>query len=252
MMTPLEIAKVVLEMSNTGTHVSEMANIAVAGGLVVNVSPEDFAKKLSSALAISVKRPSSIFAKVVNQKLKPGPDGKPRFKKGFYRLKRGRLTVQEPTIIPEPEPTTHSGFTGKAGEYAVMSELLFLEFNVSLMTVDRGIDIVAQSPKGAYKHIQVKTSNSKDGVYQFSIGKQSFLGAHSGMTYYVLVLRKESRNDFVIFPSSQIATYADAGVIKGSQSLSLRVSYDNKTRRYSLNNMQDVSIFVNKWALIGA
>lgn len=55
-----------------------------------------------------------------------------------------------------------------------MSELLFFGFNASAMTVDDGIDVVAN--KGdSYFHIQVKTANASAQLkYQFRITKQAF------------------------------------------------------------------------------
>lgn len=132
----------------------------------------------------------------------------------------------------------------------MMSELLFRGFNVSLMSVDKGIDIVAANEKDKYFHIQVKTANSKDGICQFSIKRKSFDANHSSQTFYVFVLRKEARCDCVVMPNSQIANFVTLGVIKGQDTLSIRITYDSKTRKYSLNNGQDISIFVNRFGQI--
>jgi len=240
-MNNLEIATSVLESANSELHVDEIAQRAISSGLIQGILPEDLSKKLSSALSQSVGRPSTPFAKLKN---KTGG-----FKRGVYRLKRTRHTTPEPTI-PEPPPVDDTGFVGRGGEYAVMSELLFRGFNVSLMSVDKGVDIVAANDKDKYFHIQVKTANSKDGLYQFGIKRKSFDANHSSQTFYVFALRKESRCDFVIMPNSQIANFVTLGVIKGQDTLSIRITYDSKTRKHSLNNGHDISIFVNRFGQI--
>ncbi|QRM19761.1 hypothetical protein GBK02_10280 [Dechloromonas sp. TW-R-39-2] len=240
-MNNLDIAKIILETANTELHVDEIAKKALEGALIQGISLDSLASKLSSALSLSVKRTTTPFAKVKN---KAGG-----FKRGVYRLKRTRPTTIEPSI-PEPSAVEDTGFIGKGGEYAVMSELLFRGFNVSLMSVDKGIDIVAANEKDKYFHLQVKTANPKDGIFQFGIRRKSFDANHSSQTFYVFVLRKEFRCDYVIMPNSQIANFVALGVIRGQDTLSMRITYDSKTRKYSLNNSQDISIFVNRFGQI--
>lgn len=240
-MNNLEIAKTILEAANTELHVDEIAKRAITGGLVTGFTPEEFSKKISSAVSLSVKKSTSPFARVKNAK---GGN-----KRGIYRLKKTKHVTPEPTI-PEPPPSEGTGFIGRGGEYAVMSELLFRGFNVSLMSVDTGVDVVAANDKGKYFHIQVKTANAKAAVCQFNIKRKSFEANHSSQTFYVFVLRKESRCDFVVMPNSQVASFVTLGVIKGQDTLSVRITYDSRTRKYSLNNNQDISIFVNRFGQI--
>ncbi|MBI2355705.1 MAG: hypothetical protein HYV13_00680 [Candidatus Doudnabacteria bacterium] len=49
-------------------------------------------------------------------------------------------------------------FTGKGGEAAVMSELLFRGFNANILPVDYGVDIAAIKEARTYL-IQVKTKH---------------------------------------------------------------------------------------------
>lgn len=240
-MNNLDAAKIVLETANTELHVDEIARQAISGGLIQGITPEALSKKLSATLSQSVKRPATPFAKIKN-----GAGG---FKRGVYRLKRSRSGTPEPTI-PEPPAIEDTGFIGRGGEYAVMSELLFRGFNVSLMSVDKGIDIIAANDKDKYFHLQVKTANAKNGLYQFNIKRKSFDANHSSQTFYVFVLRRESRSDFVVMPNSQVANFVTLGIIKGQDTLSVRIAYDSKTRKYSLNNNQDISIFVNRFGQI--
>lgn len=242
-MTPLEMVKIVLEIENKGLHVEDIAAKIMEAGLAIGLDKVDLIKKINSALAASVKRKDSIFSRVTN------PKDRSKYLKGQYRLKRVG-NKPPPLPIPEPEQTDQTGFIGRGGEYAVMSELLFLGMNVSLMSVDRGIDVIAATEQGKYFHIQVKTSKGREGVFQSNIKRKSFENANSGQTFYVFVLRRDQKNDYIIIPSSQIAIYIGAGVIKGQDYLSIKFNLDSKTRRVTLNGTQDVTLFFNKWALI--
>lgn len=99
---------------------------------------------------------------------------------------------------------TAGGFTGKAGEYLVCAELLFRGFNASIMSVDRGIDIIATKNKRLFR-IQVKTANlSSKSVFGFDIGKVAFERHDDGDVYYVFVLRHEQKTNFLILPFHEI------------------------------------------------
>lgn len=237
----LDIAKRVLDEAKAELKVDEIAARAVQQGLVTGTTPEDLKKKLSASLNLSVKRKDSPFTKVKN--------AKGGFKAGVFRLKRS-APRQEPLPIGEPAAITDTGFVGKGGEYAVMSELLFRGFNVSLMSVDKGVDIVAANENDKYFHIQVKTANDKEGVYVFNIKRKTFDANRSSSTFYVFVLRRDNKSLFVIMPDSQLVNYVALGVVKGADYLSVRLSYDPKTRKCVLNGSQDVSIYINRFGQI--
>lgn len=239
-MSPLDMAKTVLEMANTGLHIREIAEKAIAGGLATGIDTELLAKKINAALAASVQRDGSPFAKVTN------PKDKTKFRKGVYRLKRV-INKPAPAVDPDTPQTEDTGFIGKAGEHAVMSELLFLGFNVSLMSVDKGVDIVAANASDKYFHIQVKTATHRDDAYYASVSRKSFDANKSA--FYVFVLRKQGRNDYMIIPGTQISIY-EGNVVRGASSLSFKFGYDAKTKKYTLNGVQDASLFTNKWSLI--
>jgi len=236
----IEIAIVILRNSKKEMHVNEIAEKAVAQGMVSGFSVEEFAKKLSTSLSLNVKRNSPI-ARVKNRQ---GGN-----KRGVYRLKK-QVQKELTHPVPEPEQIEDTGFVGKAGEYAVMSELLFRGFNASLMSVDKGIDVVAANDQGKYFHIQVKTANLKSGVFNIGIKRKSFELHHSGQTFYIFVLRQQMRCDFLVMPNSQIANYVALGIIKGADTLSIRISYDLKSKKYSMNGGQDATVFVNRFGQI--
>ncbi|MDA8969132.1 hypothetical protein N9F48_03585, partial [Akkermansiaceae bacterium] len=151
-MTPAEIAKTVLESQGGAMHVNDIALLASEMGLCRVDELDDLPSRLSGSLSQNVKSKQPIFSKVKN--------GSGGHKKGIYRLKQKRsrrTTIPKENFITEAVEATSTQFTGKGGEYAVMSELLFRGFNSSVMTVDDGIDLIAEK-KNSYFHIQVKTT----------------------------------------------------------------------------------------------
>ena len=164
-------------------------------------------------------------------------------------LKRNPMVTQVPTIAPQLK----SPFTGKAGEFATSSELLFYGYNASAMAVDDGIDIIASKEKD-YFHIQVKTANSSDnGAHQFSIQRKRFEVKHSYQTFYIFLLRAHDQyryfNDYLILPSIQIRQFIETGVIKDSPNFSIRVQKDRQGR-FILNAKLDVTISINTFSQI--
>lgn len=242
----MKLKDLVVEVLGEGVRSMHVNDIAAA--LVVKYPnlpdpPEQLAAKISAMLAAEVKKPKSqsLFSKPKN---KSGG-----FKKGMYRLRIGRKSVPKKFKVPE-QPKVSSQFTGKAGEYAVMSELLFFGFNVSAMTVDDGIDIVA-SKNDSYFHIQVKTSNvSASSKFQFKITKRAFGSKDAAATFYVLVLRisENSRNacEYLVLPSSEIRRLVDKGVVKDGDAMTLSVDRE-RGNRFLLNNVEDVTWSLNRF-----
>jgi Holliday junction resolvase len=145
-----------------------------------------------------------------------------------------------------------SSFTGKGGEHLVCSELLFLGFNASIMSVDVGVDISAIK-NGQFFGIQVKTSqkNSND-IYNFHIRKKSFERFNQGNIFYILVLRDNKKAKFIILPSSEIERRIKEGAIfavnnKTGYALSVKVR-DEKI--YLGNKNHDMKYFLDNWGLI--
>lgn len=237
----LDIAEIVLKDGNKPMHVNEIAMTAANKGLIVNLTLEEFTKKLNSSLLANTKTEKPKFTRVKS--------AKGVYRKGFYRLKR---IIKQPDLFPTPEPTQSedTGYIGKAGEMAVMAELLFRNFNVSMMMVDKGIDIVAANDVGKYFHIQVKTTGGRDGYYLFTIKRKAFDANNAGNTFYIFVIRNPNKSDFLILPNAILASYIALDVVRGSESLSLKVTYDSKTKKYSLNGRVDITVHVNKFAQI--
>jgi len=238
----LTIAKEMLEgVKGKQLHVNEIAELAKNKNKNMGMTADELSRKLQSSLAanLKLKTQKSIFAKVEGKK--------GVFKRGWYRLKQDRSPSPASYIIP---PEVSSLFTGKAGEYAVMGELLFWGHNVSMMSVDNGIDIVA-SKFNKYFNIQVKTAAEQpDRKFSFSIKKSSFETHNNSQMFYVFVLRRKLLNEMIIFPSSHLKILSDAGLIMGKDSHSISIQIDSTNKKYTLNNSEDVKLFVGNFGII--
>ena len=239
-MKTIDLAMTILSDAKSEMTVHEMAERAISRELVKGVTKEALAAKFSSSLSLSVKRKDSPFVKVKNSS--------GGFKRGVYKLRRGRDKQVESNLPPELDDVSDTGYIGRGGEYAVMSELLFRGFNVSLMSVDKGVDIVAADEKNKYYHVQVKTATSKDGLFRFTIKRKSFEANDVGSTFYVFVLRRDKRCDYVVMPSTQISTFMATNIIRGGESMSVIMKIEGK--KFSLNNAADISIYVNSFRQI--
>ena len=238
-----ELVIEVLSESGKTMHVNDIAAAAILKYPNIPDPPEQLAAKISALLATEVKKPKaqSLFSKPKN---KAGG-----FRRGMYRLRVGRKAIPKNFKVPE-QPKVTTQYTGKAGEYAVMSELLFFGFNASAMTVDDGIDIVASKGE-SYFHIQVKTANATAGSkFQFKVTKRAFGSKDAAATFYVLVLRicENSRNtcEYLILQSSEIRRLVDKGVVKDGESMNLSVERE-RGNRFLLNKAEDVTWSLNRF-----
>lgn len=227
-------------------HVDAIANAILTRHPNPEVNAEALANKISATLSANIKskKSESLFGKPKN---KAGG-----FKRGMYRLKTGRRAAPKTFKVPE-QPKVSTQFTGKAGEFSVMSELLFFGFNASAMTVDDGIDIVA-SKEDSYFHIQVKTSNvSAQGKYHFKITQRAFGSKDASTTFYVLVMRviENSRNtcEHLIIPSSEIRRLVDRSVIRDGSNISITIDRE-RGGRFFLNGIEDISWSLNRYDTI--
>ena len=240
-LTPiLEMARDILKQAGLkGMHVDAIAEEAVKKNTNMSLPAPELSKKLQAALAANLnlksQRPS--FARVEGNK-------KGQFKRGWYRTKVEKApAVVAQLVVPE----TDKAFTGKAGEFAVMSELLFWGYNASAMTVDNGIDVVA-SKEEKYFHIQVKTATEQDGgKFTFSIKNNSFQQHHSSSMYYAFVLRRRLSNEYVIIPSSYLQVLISGGKIAKAPTLSVTITVDANGRKYMLNGTTNVDVYVGNF-----
>lgn len=237
----LQVAKDILSEARKPLHVNEIAAEAVRTNRNMQLPADEFSKRVASALAANLRTKSPSFGKIKGKT--PGS-----FKKGVYRVCAPRGNKLPPP--PPPEPVS-SNFLGKAGEHAVMAELLHRGFNASLMAVDEGIDLVA-SRNNEYFHIQVKTSAlGANGKYSFFIKNNAFLANNGGKTYYIFVMRStENRNIFAVFPSSQLVIDRDSGMIGGASGISITITPDARHRSFAMNKGKSIDQFINNFGII--
>ena len=241
-MTPSEIARQILEQESKGLHVNDIALKAVQGGLVEEGELDAFQKRLASALSQNAKTREPTF-----KKTRIG--GR---KKGCYTLFAKASRPQKTRLVSDEIPDANNLFLGKAGEYAVFSELLFRGFNTSIMTVDQGVDIIASKAHRLF-YLQIKTASDCGGTFGYTIKKSAFDTHLNGGTFYILVARRTLAErhicDYVILPSSNIQQMILKGIVSGNVSYSLKLNI-TETGQFLINRTEDVTAQVNRFSLI--
>ena len=163
------------------------------------------------------------------------------------------ISKAQNNYFEEETNKNYSLYVGKAGEYAVASELLFRDYNVSLMSVDVGIDIIASKNDKTY-NIQVKTSHENQFYrYVSDIRISSFEKHNTSNTFYIFVLKSDKNGaNFLIFPYHRIKEFVDRGIILSINSNTrYRVNIFLKEESFFLGNQtNEVSYFYNNWGLI--
>lgn len=240
-----QIAELLRE-KKSAMHVDDIALELVKKYPHIEISAEDLPDKISSVLSSDLKRnkSKSIFSKPKNKK-----GGS---KRGIYRIKLPKSTFPKDIPVPE-QPKVTTAYTGKAGEHAVLSELLFFGFNASSMAVDDGIDIVA-SKDNKYFHIQVKTANISDaGKYNFTLQQKSFDAKDASSTFYILVMRSfeggRYMNNSLIIPNSEIRRLVENSIITRGERMSLRIEKD-RNGKYMLNGQNPMNWALNRYNII--
>lgn len=163
-------------------------------------------------------------------------------------IKKAIEIVEEETETIEIE----SGYTGKAGEHFVCSELLFRGHNASIMSVDTGLDIIATKDNKIFG-IQVKTANiNKYQTYNFNIRKVSFSRHDSGNVYYVFVLRSSIEKKVLIMPVHELEKKIHEGAVPEVRSKSLyRIAIKIREGHVYLGNMtHNMDYYLNNWEII--
>lgn len=196
---------------------------------------EKLLNKVNTFLLKESKDKKGEFAKVTNPKTK-------KEKKGVYRfvVRKRSKPLPKPEAHQEAEDPeeTHctkkkeTNFFGKAGEYAVMSELLFRDYNANNMAVDEGIDIVASKDNNFY-FIQVKTITLKPNrTASTKITQKNFDKFINQQIRYVIAVKCEKEMRFFTLSNDTIAQLHHSKAIKVSQStgdIHIKIKYDNAT-----------------------
>jgi len=177
---------------------------------------------------------SPMYARAVNPKTK-------RPRKGIYRLVKKKtpppiisIRPQKPIPktnqpsdgiqqqLPIPEFASNTLYVGKAGEFAVVGELLFRGYNASIMSVDEGIDITA-SKDNKFFYIQVKTTAFQDDSrFRVQIKPNRFVDKTNADVYYVIVIRGQSTkttftNEYFVLPDRDLIRHVATGVVNQTE-----------------------------------
>src|ERR1700728_2103173 len=149
----------ILKKTGKPLHISDITRLAIEQGILETEGATP-SQSMSAQLSTDVR-----LKKKASDFIKTGPS--------IYNLNLQKVESKniEETIEIEKEEEEKlridSSFTGKAGEYLVCSELLFREFNASIMSVDIGMDIAATKENKLFS-IQVKTANLNEyNTYNF-------------------------------------------------------------------------------------
>lgn len=177
-----------------------------------------------------------------------------KYSNGYYSRTRQKAKPIVPTNMPD------SNYIGKAGECAIMAELLFRGYNVNNMMVDEGIDLVA-SMNNVFYYIQVKTKSvDEQNRFYFQIKHESFGTFIGTQMRYALVARcklnNEDRNVYFIFSNNDIQRFISMGTIPlpsaNSIYLSIKIEYDTRTGKayiYDGKNRDEVTFYMNNFNL---
>lgn len=238
------VYEILKNAGRNGMHVRDIAAEAVKRNANMGLSVEAFQARIQNALNSNAQNRTPIFAKIKKTKKVKGVK-KDSYKRGWYRIIQ-RQTTPRPAAPPQAE----TAFLGKAGELAVMSELLFWGYNTSAMAVDAGVDIVV-SKNDKYFHIQVKTATENNGGFGFTIRTNAFNNNDNTSMFYIFVLRQGLNNEFIIMPSSRIRELIGEGKIRqGAQQISLTIRPNEGRRRYLLNNSVNLDVYVGNFGVI--
>lgn len=222
----------VLGPSRDGMHVNDMAASILQKHTDLSVAQDQLKIELNRLLVADVKSKAPQFRKI-------------RKRKGRYALKIDRAPRAQTMARPE---VVDAHYLAKAGEYFVMSELLYWGLNVSPMVVDKGIDVVAERNNKIFR-IQVKTSaaQTRSGAFSFSIRRASFESNQGVETFYVFVIRTQTEWVPLVFSYLELQRRVIAGQIVGDGTLSLRINYDATRRKYFLQDRNDVTSFARNF-----
>jgi Holliday junction resolvase len=234
----------VLKKAKKPLHYKEITRLALEAGLVETegATPE---ATMNAQIAVDIKSKGkeSLFIRTAPATYALNPDKK-------EEPKAKKVIIKE---IEKKDKTTLDGsFTGKAGEYLVCSELLFLGYNASIMSVDVGVDIVATKKEKMFG-IQVKTANlNKFDIYVFDVRKVSFERHSSGNIFYIFVLHGEKENNFLILPYHEMEKKVhDKAILEVGHGKRYRINIKFREGNIYLGTKEhEMNYYLNNWDII--
>ena len=112
-----------------------------------------------------------------------------------------------------PDAPNQALFNGKAGEYSMVSELLFYGFDACVTNVDEGTDVFAVKG-GRCFFLQVKTSVLVRNKCLFFISPGAHKRFNRPDAYYAFVMRSGACNDFLVMPYHEVQRQVESGRIE--------------------------------------
>ena len=236
----------VLKKAGKPLHVSEITRLALEGGLLVTESAVPEAT-MGAQMYMDIKNKGKASDFVQTSK-------------GTFTLNDQKVVIKptekaiskivEKEKVEDEKIIVEGGYKGKGGEHLVTSELLFREYNASIMSVDVGIDISAIKDNKFFG-IQVKTSNAnKFDVYNFHIRKVSFDRHNQGNIFYIFVLRG-TENKFLILSSSDVERKIKEGAIYAvNNNTGYALLIKIRDNQIFLGSKHDMNYYLNNWDLI--
>lgn len=178
---------------------------------------------------------------LVKEDKKLGDESWLTYSKGYYaKRKKKQLAGDIPMQISE--------YTGRAGECAVMSELLFHNYNVNRMMIDEGVDLVAVKDN-IYYYIQVKTVAVKEGKINAQISIENFDKFIGNQMRYVIVARCKDKaninNLFFTFTQQEISKgIYDRCIKRGERTVSIKIRFHERSGDPIMYDEKETSV---KW-----
>lgn len=166
-----------------------------------------------------------------------------------YKRRSARRAPASPDALGEDMVDTT--YFGRAGECAVMSELLYRGYNANRMMIDDGVDIIA-AKDNVYYYVQVKTARIREGRIYCRIGLGSFdrYSNINNMMRYIIVARYKEHgvdhNMFFIFTSQEIerAVY-DRCVSQTESGYNIKIKFNEMDGAPILYNEKEMNISWN-------
>lgn len=160
------------------------------------------------------------------------------YSRGFYSKRKNKRG-------PGGQPLQLSEYTGRGGECAVMSELLFNNYNVNRMMIDEGVDLVAVKDN-IYYYIQVKTVAVRDGRINAQINVENFDKFIGNQMRYVIVARCKDKNGqkniFFTFTQQEISkAIYDRCVKRGERTVSIKIKFHERSGEPILYDEKETS-----------
>ena len=236
----------ILSEVNKPLHYKEITKLALDKGILETEGATPDSSMNSQIITdISKKGDGSDFIKTAPSTFALNPNKKP------IEPKKQKKVLEE-EAVEEEKISLETGFTGKAGEHLVCSELLFRGYNASIMSVDSGMDIIATKNNKLFS-IQVKTANANHyDTYNFDVRKVSFEKDYAGNTFYVFILKGKMQTQFLIIPLHEMEKkVAEKAIIYVQSYKKYRVKIDVREDKIFLGNRNhEMKYYLNNWEVI--